>query len=275
MGVRHVLARSVVLLAAGCGGAGVHAAGDPGALIGSLSKADVERLSKKRVFFGHQSIGYNIVDGLVALEREHPELGLAVKETRDGAQIASGVFAHGRVGENKAPSSKIRDFTTSIEGGLAEKVDVAFFKFCYVDFEADTDAAKVFDEYRAAMTHLHQKFPRLTIVHVTVPLAVVQTGPKAVLKRLLGKKRWGADANIVRNQYNELLRHEYAGKEPLFDLAAVEATRADGGTASFEEGGATYPMLAAEYASDGKHLNPFGGRWVAAQLVKYLAGLPG
>ena len=33
-------------------------------------------------------------------------------------------------------------------------------------------------------------------------------------------------------------------------------------------------MLAAEYASDGKHLNELGGRWVAAHLVKVLAGLP-
>jgi hypothetical protein len=274
MGFRW-LARSVLLLAAGCGGAGVHAAADPGALVGSLSKADVDRLSKRRVYFGHQSIGYNIVDGLVALERDHPEIGLEVKETREGAQIVSGVFAHTRVGENKAPSSKIRDFTATLEGGLAENVDIAFFKFCYVDFEADTDAAKVFAEYKAAMVHLHEKFPRLTIVHVTVPLAVVQTGPKAIIKRLLGKKRWGADANIVRNRYNELLRSEYAGKQPLFDLAAIESTRLDGGAATFEEGGGTYPMLDPEYASDGKHLNALGGRWVAAHLVKYLAGLPG
>jgi hypothetical protein len=33
-------------------------------------------------------------------------------------------------------------------------------------------------------------------------------------------------------------------------------------------------MLAAEYTSDGTHLNAIGGRWVAAHLVKYLAGLP-
>jgi hypothetical protein len=111
-------------------------------------------------------------------------------------------------------------------------------------------------------------------VHVTVPLAVVQTGPKATIKRLLGRKRWGADANIVRHRYNELLRHEYGGKEPLFDLAAIEATRVDGGAATFDEGGATYPMLAPEYASDGKHLSDLGARWVAAHLVKVLAGLP-
>jgi len=231
-------------------------------------------VSRKRVYFGHQSIGFNIVDGLSALEKERPDLGFTIKETRDPAEITSGVFAHARVGENKAPSSKIRDFATTLEGGMGEKVDVAFFKFCYVDFEADTDAAKVFAEYEAAIAQLHQKFPRLTIVHVTVPLAVVQTGPKAAIKRLLGRKRWGADANIVRNRYNELLRHQYAGKEPLFDLAALEATRLDGGTATFDEGGATYPMLAAEYASDGKHLNPLGGRWVAAHLIKVLAGLP-
>lgn len=273
MRLRRLLAQSFLMLAAGCG-AGAHAGTDPRALIAGLSKADFEHLSKKRIYFGHQSIGFNIVDGLLALEKANPEIGLTVKETRDPAQITSGVFAHGRVGENKAPSSKIRDFVTSVEGGLGESVDVAFFKFCYVDFEADTDPEKVFAEYRAAMTQLRQKYPRLTIVHVTVPLSVVQTGPKALVKRIMGKKRWGAEANIVRNRYNELLRREYGGKEPLFDLSAIEATRLDGGNVTFAESGGTYPMLAAEYASDGKHLNDLGGRWVAAHMVKVLAGLP-
>jgi len=272
MRLRRLLAPSFLLLAAGCG-AGAHAGADPRALIAGLSKTDFEHLSKKRIYFGHQSVGFNIVDGLSALEKASPEIGLTIKETRDPAQITSGVFAHGRVGQNQAPSSKIRDFTTALEGGLGENVDVAFFKFCYVDFEADTDAEKVFAEYKAAMTQLRQKFPRLTIVHLTVPLSVVQTGPKAAIKRILGKKRWGAEANIVRHRYNELLRREYAGKQPFFDLAAVEATRLDGGRATFDEGGGSYPMLAAEYASDGKHLNDLGGRWVAAHLVKVLAGL--
>jgi hypothetical protein len=273
MGLRR-LAYSFVLLAAGCGGAGVHAATDPRTLITGLSKSDLERLSKKRVYFGHQSVGYNIVNGLTSLEKDYPELGLTVRETRDPAQIASGTFAHARVGENNSPSSKIRDFAATLEGGMAEKVDVAMFKFCYVDFQADTDAEKIFAEYKTAMASLRQKFPKVALVHVTVPLTVVQTGPTAAIKRLIGKKRWGADANIVRNRYNELLRHEYAGKEPLFDLAAIEATRADGATATFDENNGTYPMLAAEYASDGNHLNEKAGRWVAAQLVKVLARLP-
>jgi hypothetical protein len=157
---------------------------------------------------------------------------------------------------------------------MAEHVDVAFFKFCYIDFDANTDAGKLFAEYKASMTQLHQKYPRITFVHVTTPLAVVQSGAKAAFKRLFGKKPGGAEANVVRNRYNELLRQEYAGKEPLFDLAAFEATRGNGERATFDDGGSTYPMLAPEYASDGRHLNELGSRWVAAQLVKYLAALP-
>jgi len=243
-------------------------------VLSGLSKSDVERLAKKRVYFGHQSVGYNIVDGLTALKQERSELGFTIKETRHPAQITSGVFAHGRVGQNEAPSSKIRDFTTSLEGGMAENVDVAFFKFCYIDFNPSTDAAQVFSEYKTAMSQLHQKYPRLTMVHVTIPLAVVEGGPKGFIKRLIGKKPGQLAANLVRNRYNELLRHEYAGKEPLFDLAAIEATRLDGGSATFDDSGIAYPMLAAEYSSDGKHLNGLGGRWVAAHLIKYLAGLP-
>jgi hypothetical protein len=266
------LASAFLLLAAGCG-AGVHATTDPRSVLSGLSKTDAERLSKKRVFFGHQSVGYNIVDGLAALETERPDIGFAIKETRDPAQIGAGVFAHTRIGQNEAPASKIRDFATTLDGGMAEHVDVAFFKFCYVDFNATTDAAQVFSEYKTAMSQLRQKYPKLTMVHVTVPLAVVEGGPKAFIKRIIGKKPGNVPQNLVRNRYNELLRHEYAGKEPLFDLAAIESTRLDGANATFEDSGTAYPMLAAEYASDGKHLNALGGRWVAAHLVKFLAGL--
>jgi len=272
MAIRRLLA--LLLLVAPACGAGVHASTDPRAVISTLSNGDAERLSKKRIFFGHQSVGFNVVDGLQALEKENPALAFTIKETRDPAQVAAGVFAHTRIGQNEAPSTKIRDFTAALEGGMAEHVDVAFFKFCYIDFDASTDAAKVFAEYKAAMTQLQQKFPRITFVHVTTPLAVVQSGPKAAIKRLFGKKPGGAEANIVRNRYNELLRQEYAGKQPLFDLAAFEATRLDGARATFDDSGSTYPMLAAEYASDGRHLNDLGSRWVAAHLVKVLAGLP-
>jgi len=51
MAIRRLLA--LLLLVAPACGAGVHASTDPRAVISTLSNGDAERLSKKRIFFGH------------------------------------------------------------------------------------------------------------------------------------------------------------------------------------------------------------------------------
>lgn len=265
---------SIALMTVGCGEVAVAGASDPRAIIDGIPKGDLERLARKRIYFGHQSIGANIVGGLEALVRERPDLGMQVVRTRDPAAFEKAIFGHDSVGANHDARAKIADFAATLEGGLGAKTDIAFFKFCYVDIEADTDVEQLFAEYRDRLAALRGEFPRTRIVHVTTPLSVVQTGPKAFVKKLIGKKRWGADANVQRNRFNDLMRREYQGREPLFDLAAIEATRPDGTVATFEEQGRDFPMPAAEYVSDGKHLNDAGARRVAAHLLKTLAALP-
>ena len=229
-------------------------------------------LATKRIYFGHQSVGYNIVDGIAAWAKERPDLGLKIVESRAPEAFATPGFVHAKNGANYEPLGKIQDFARTMEAGVGNKADIAFFKFCYVDFSPETDIDKVFAEYKTTMARLRTQFPQTKLVHVTVPLTIVQSGPKAMIKQLLGKKLGGADANIVRNRYNELLRREYQGKEPLFDLAVVESTLNDR-PVRFEQDGARYPALAREYSSDGKHLNADGARWTAAHLLSALAAL--
>jgi len=265
---------SIAVMTAGCGGAAVEGASDPRVVLDGIARRDLERVAGKRIYFGHQSIGANIVGGLESLVKERPDLGIKVVKTRNPADFDAAVFGHDAVGKNHDAASKIEDFAATLEAGLGAKTDIAFFKFCYVDIEADTDVEKLLAEYKERLGAVRGKFPRTRIVHVTTPLSVVQTGPKAFVKKIIGKKRWGADANVQRNRFNALLRREYLGREPLFDLAAIEATRPDGTTATFDEGGRDWAMPAAEYVSDGKHLNDRGARLVAAHLLKTLAALP-
>src|SRR3954468_23171304 len=192
MNLRRFVASSFPLLAAACGPAALHAPTDPKAIVDSVSKDDLARLSKRRIYFGHQSVGYNVVAGLAALEKDRPDLGLVIKEKRDPAAVAAGVLAHARNGQNEAPLTKIQDFARTMESGMGKAVDTAFFKFCYVDFQGDTDVDRLFGEYKPTLARRHQQVPDVTFVHVTTPLSVVQTGPKATLKRIRGRKRWGA-----------------------------------------------------------------------------------
>ncbi len=147
-------------------------------------------------------------------------------------------------------------------------------KLCYVDIGPDTDAAALFARYQGALDALRQKHPRTTFVHVTVPLAAVQRGPKAWAKRLLGRPVYGTADNARREEYNALLRAAYGGREPVFDLAALESTRPDGSRETFEHDGRQVPALVPEYTDDGGHLNGPAAERVARQLVALLASVP-
>ena len=79
----------------------------------------------------------------------------------------------------------------------------------------------------------------------------------------------------MRHRYNQLLRAKFAGQPGvLFDLAAVESTRADGTPLWFEVSGAKVPMLVAEFSDDGQHLNVTGRRRAADALLEFLAKVP-
>jgi len=238
---------------------------------GQISEDQWERISGKRIFFGHQSVGENIMQGIRELLKEETTIRLSIKETRDPRDFDSPVFAHSRIGKNEDPKSKCEDFAKAMETGLGGKVDISFFKFCYVDFTSSTDVEKMFMQYRRTLSAMKGEYPRTTFIHVTAPLTIVQTGYKASLKKIIGKPVIGENANVKRTQFNDMLRKEYGGKEPIFDLAEIESVRPDGKPAFFEKEGKNYPFLVPDYTNDGGHLNPLGRKMVAKRLISFLA----
>ncbi len=267
-------ALGIVWLAAalGCQGAPVNEKADLAAPLRAIPREKLRKLAGKRVYFGHQSVGMNVFEGLEALGRDDPDLRLEHVDARKPGAYARPAFGHAPIGRNEDPLSKIRAFADALEGGgVGAKVDVALFKFCYVDFPPGTDVEKIFAEYESTLARLRREFPKVKFVHVTAPLTVIQSGPKAFVKRIIGRRLGGAEANVVRERFNQLLRGAYAGREPIFDLAAAESTMPDGRAVRFEDGGKDYPALAPSYASDGKHLNGAGSRWAAAHLLATLA----
>jgi hypothetical protein len=110
---------------------------------------------------------------------------------------------------------------------------------------------------------------------VTTPLMRVQSGPKALLKRLLGRSPGRYGGNFARERFNDLMRQAYGGREPLFDLAAIESTRPDGRREVIRSGGRSAHALVPAYTADNAHLNELGRRRVAEELLVFLARLPG
>ena len=160
-----------------------------------------------------------------------------------------------------------------LNSGLGDKAAIAFFKYCYIDITETTDVSSLFSSYAKTMTSLKTRYPSLLLIHVTVPLTVVQRGPRAWIKRAIGRKVGGYGDNIQRNRFNDLLRNTYGGREPLFDLALLEATQADGSQAVFKKNGRTFHTLSPEYSSDGRHLNIYGSRFIAERLLLFLIEL--
>ncbi len=244
------------------------------AVIKGVPQARWKSLSEKKIYFGHMSVGNNILEGVRDLAKEYPFVQLKIVETKSPSSFDQPVFAHSPIGKNQDPKSKIDDFSHLISSGVGEKADIAFFKLCYIDILAATDADGVFEQYKIAMETLKKKYPGVTFVHVTAPLRLVQTGVLVPIKKIIGRPVGGYADNIKRSRFNELLRQEYRGKEPMFDLAAVESTYPDGTRFLFDSGGKKYESLIADYTHDGGHLNEYGRKIVAAQFLAFLATLP-
>jgi len=234
---------------------------------------DWKALSGARIFFGHQSVGENILEGIQDLLKENPGAALQILKSPDPASLSGPAFLHTSIGKNEDPKSKCDDFARIMESGVAEKVDIACFKFCFVDVTADTDVEDLFAYYEKTLATLKTKYPKTTFVHVTVPLTTVPSGPRVWLKSVLGiLKGWHAD-NAARNRYNEILLRHYEGREPVFDLARAESTLPDGARCSYHYKGDVYSCLVSAYTCDGGHLNPLGRRVVAQQFLAFLGEL--
>jgi len=219
-------------------------------------RPQLERIANARVFFAHQSVGANLLDGLGRLAAE------------EGVQLHIDDML---VPENGDPMRKLRSFEEALDR-RAGAVDVAMLKFCYVDLDEDTSAAALFESYRATIRRLQARYPGVVFVHVTVPLTVAQGGIKAMAKRLLGRHPYGTVENVRREEYNALLRAAYLGKEPFFDLARVESVGPDGATARISWQGRSAPALAPDYTDDGGHLNAAGRIHAARSLAAVLSG---
>ncbi|BBO72962.1 hypothetical protein DSCW_03790 [Desulfosarcina widdelii] len=233
-----------------------------------------EKLSQKKIYFGHQSVGFNIMDGVEDLKKEYPQINLKVVETKDSDEIKPGILAHSRVGKNTDPKSKIDDFSNILDNGIGRQADAAALKFCYVDMKKESDIPKIFEEYKYEIEKIKKAYPDFSIVHFTEPLTVSKTTWKTWLKKILGKKDfWEFNDNIKRNEYNELLISEYQGKDPILDIAAIESTKPDGTRQSFELNGKTYYSMYPGYTTDGGHLNELGRKRVAEQLILLMVNL--
>lgn len=235
-------------------------------------KTDLELIAQKRIFFGHQSVGMNLLDGVSQLSRT-AGIPVRITEVQTAASTQPGTIGHAFVAENRDPLRKLRSFEQAM-GTQSAKLDIALVKLCYIDFDQNTNAKDLFSRYHAALEGLRAKHPDTTFVHVTAPLTTVETGFKIRIKQLLGKAPPGTAENLRREEFNALLRQAYQGKQPIFDLARIESTTPEGKPETVKMDGKEVPVLVPEYSDDGGHLNDIGKQLAARELISVLAAIP-
>lgn len=230
-------------------------------------------LQHKRIYFGHQSVGANIIEGIGDLCRSSPELRLNIVESNQPEVYGAPVFGHSRIGRNHEPRSKIDAFAEILNAGLGNKVDMVLLKFCYVDVTDGTDVAGLFNYYHSVMTQLASAYPHTRFIHVTLPITVMPGLLRRVIGGLRRRRNRVAYDNLARADYNRLLIQSYAGRQPVFDLAAAESSTASGRALRHSLHGREFSTLVPAYSSDGRHLSETGRRVVASELLKCLAAI--
>ena len=228
----------------------------------SVTKAEIEAVSKRRVVFAHQSVGENILDGVRALAKEHG-VRLSIVEGRRTDGSEPGIF-HFKVGANGDPSGKINDYVKTLDATPFSKADVALVKLCYVDFNSQSDATAIAKSYASAIKKLQASYPSTRFVAVTAPLTAIPGGAKVWVKKMMGRTPPDLVDNSKRKEFNDYLRAQF-DKNHLFDIAKLEAE-----TATADDGKPIEAMR-RELTDDGGHLNAEGQRMVGAAFLKILA----
>jgi len=229
----------------------------------------LNKLSSKKIIFGHQSVGYNILKGIIQLEEESG-MKLNIIESKEFSEIESPSLIHFLVGKNKDAVSKIDDFVKVMDDIAIDNETIAFFKFCYIDIRKTDDINSIFQYYKSKMLYLKNKYPHIKVFLVTVPYRALQKGPKAIIKKILFKPVGEVLNNINRAKFNEMILNELGDEFPIFDLGKVESTLPNGTLKTFKWKGKQYPCMPYIYTYDGGHLNKVGEKVVAHNLINFL-----
>ncbi|MFE7228060.1 hypothetical protein ACFU7D_24920 [Nocardioides sp. NPDC057577] len=228
---------------------------------------ELRAVGETKVLFGHQSVGADILDGVARVYAGASVAAPVIADVSSGEDAPDGTLMHACLGVNGEPLSKFAAFAEMLDTPVAEGVDVALMKLCYVDITASTDVQAVFDAYTSMMADLEAAHPDVRFLYTTVPLTA-DRGWKSKVRALLGgDDRMGPADNVARERYNTMVREKYAASGRLVDIAAVESA----GTDERSQDGHTYHVLNQSLTLDRGHLNEAGSEAVAAELLKTVA----
>lgn len=236
-------------------------------ILAQYDDSDFRRLENVKIYFGHQSVGFNLIDGVKNELKQNPTIHLNINKLANPLDISPGL-THSQIGKNGRPKSKIDDFKKLIDSGLGEQIDIAGFKFCYADINNETDVNELFSYYRVTMDNLSIKYPKVKFVHFTVPIRTIRKDTKALINKFLGRDL-SVKNNHARQKFSNLLIQHYS-ENSIFDLAKTESTFPNGERQYVIENNETIYSMVNEYSNDGGHLSEYGKKQIGSQFLIFL-----
>lgn len=216
----------------------------------------------KTVLFAHNSVGSNILQGVTDVVGPlHFSMNADYKSGYTIDEIVldkPGIFGY-ELGYNGDPEAKLKAFEEVLSN--VSGINVAVFKFCYVDIKIDTDMQELIKTYMVYMSRIQTNHPHIRFIHTTIPLTARPLVQK--LKSINGN----SDADVIRfrrHNFNEFIRNTYTD---VFDIASIESK---GMKETFTYKGYAIPVLYEGYTIDGGHLNKAGGAIVAKEFLMSL-----
>ena len=188
---------------------------------------EIRNISNTNIFFGHRSVGDNIIEGIKKAALQNNVDSIAIFNMQSFEKFPEKYFVHSYIGSNGDPKSKIEDFKKVVFQLAPQNLNIAFMKLCFVDIKSNTNLNNVFNHYVATIESLKSRYPNLIIIHFTVPLTSKRTLVMAIKDFIKGRPNTSLMDNVARNKYNQFLLAKYPANE-IFNLAKIESTYPNG-----------------------------------------------
>jgi hypothetical protein len=221
-------------------------------------------ISQNNIYFGHRSVGQNIIEGLTKINSEYGNNEIKIKELQNISDYKGNYFIHSNIGNNGDPKSKFKEFAKIIDNSA--NINIAMMKLCFVDFNKNTDVMDIFNSYTSMIDSLQNKFPSITFLHFTVPLKSQPSWANKIKDIIKNREKEDPRENLKRNEYNELILSKYS-KDYIFDLAGAESTYPDGKREFMMVDDKISYTLINNYSTDGGHLNVEGQQIITTKLI--------
>ena len=239
--------------------------------VNTVTDKELKIITSKKILFAHMSVGGNIIQGIEEMGNDDSRYARlnVVKYTENSKVDLPGIY-HFYIGDNSFPDRKISNCRKMLlERKKGALFDSLLFKYCYVDFNKDTDINVLFSEYMDFVNRVKIQYPHLQIIHVTVPLTVNYRNWKGWLKFRI----FGNHPNEKRSLFNEKLRKTFVKSDLIYDLARVEASDSSGEELFYMSRGRKVNYLSEELTGDGGHLNASGRKKAAIEMLRTLGKL--